>query len=114
MIDLAQKQTFIFIGRSGCGKGTQAELLQEYVKKYIPDVPFLYVETGEKFRNFIKGQTFASKMSFDVYTKNDRQPDFLATYMWTHILIEDFKGHEHLMFDGAPRSLTEAKVLDTA
>jgi hypothetical protein len=28
-------QTFIFIGRSGCGKGTQVALLQEYMKKQV-------------------------------------------------------------------------------
>ena len=28
-------QTFIFIGRSGCGKGTQVALLQEYIKSKI-------------------------------------------------------------------------------
>lgn len=114
MIETTQKQTFIFIGRSGCGKGTQADLLRNYFQKQTPEIPFLYIETGEKFREFIKGQTFTQKMSFDAYKKNNRQPDFLAAWMWGHILIEDFRGEEHLMFDGAPRSLTEAKILDTA
>ena len=34
--------------------------------------------------------------------------------MWSHIMIEQFKGNEHVVIDGTPRSLPEAKILDTA
>ena len=48
-------QTFIFIGRSGCGKGTQVTLLQEHIKKQDHKRHILfYIETGERFRQFIK------------------------------------------------------------
>ena len=47
-------QTFIFIGRSGCGKGTQVALLQKYIKTQDYKRPILYIETGERFRQFIK------------------------------------------------------------
>ena len=114
MIDFSQKQTFVLTGRSGCGKGTQADLLKEYLHKHDPDTPGMYVETGERFRNFIKGDSYAQRLSYAIYEQDARQPDFLAVWMWSHILVEELKGSEHLIIDGTPRSLAEAEILDTA
>jgi adenylate kinase family enzyme len=108
-------QTIIFIGRSGCGKGTQAKLVQEYLKKNDSNArPILYLETGSRFREFIKGQSFSSQLSKKVYDKNDRQPNFLAVWLWSNVFVEQLTGEEHLVIDGAPRSLEEAKMLDNA
>ena len=46
-------QTFVFIGRSGCGKGTQAKLLQDVLKEKNPDQEIFYIETGANFRKFL-------------------------------------------------------------
>jgi hypothetical protein len=51
-------QTFIFIGRSGCGKGTQVALLQEYIKTRDHKRPILYIETGERFRNLLRSLVY--------------------------------------------------------
>lgn len=107
-------QTFIFIGRSGCGKGTQADLLQKYLKTQDPGREIFYLETGNRFRDFIKGDSLSSKRSLDIAHRGDRQPDFLAVWMWAHIFIENLKGDEHIVIDGTPRSLNEANVLDSA
>jgi adenylate kinase family enzyme len=42
------------------------------------------------------------------------QPEFLAIWMWSHHFIEDLKENEHIVIDGTPRALNEAKVLDNA
>jgi adenylate kinase family enzyme len=34
--------------------------------------------------------------------------------MWSHLLVERMTGEEHLIFDGTPRSLQEAQIIDTA
>jgi adenylate kinase len=106
--------TLIFIGRSGCGKGTQAELLQEYIKKLDQQRPIFYIETGERFRQFIKEQSLSSRLAAEIYKTGNRQPDFIAVWMWSHLLVEKVTGEEHLIFDGTPRSLQEAQILDTA
>ena len=107
--------TVIFIGRSGCGKGTQAELLKEYVREHDLDKhQILYVETGAHFREFIRGSGFSSKLSHDIYESDERQPDFLACYMWATTLVEELGPNMHLFFDGAPRSHSEAVLLSTA
>ncbi len=107
-------QTFIFIGRSGCGKGTQADLLQKYLKTQDPDREVFYLETGNRFRDFIKGEGLSSKLSLEISHHGARQPDFLAVWMWSHLFIENLKGNEHVIIDGTPRSINEARVLDSA
>ena len=107
-------QTFIFIGRSGCGKGTQAELLQKILKEKDPNGQIFYIETGANFREFIKGEEYSNKLSNEIYKDGDRQPDFLAIWMWAHVLLDKFKGIEHLFLDGITRSLPEAMAFTTA
>ena len=107
-------QTFIFIGRSGCGKGTQADFLQKYLKTQDPGCEIFYLETGSRFRDFIKGDSLSSKLSLDISHRGDRQPDFLAVWMWAHLFVENLKGNEHVIIDGTPRSINEANALDSA
>ena len=106
-------QTFIFIGRSGCGKGTQAELLRAYLaEKGGRDV--YYLETGAEFRKFVKEDNLSSELSRKIYEDGGLQPSFLAIYLWSKLLIENLKGKEHLIIDGTPRYLNEARILSTA
>ena len=107
-------QTFIFIGRSGCGKGTQVALLQEYIKKQDHKRHIFYIETGERFRQFIKEHSLSSRLAAEIYKTGNRQPDFVAVWMWSHLLVEKMTGGEHVIFDGTPRSLQEAQIIDTA
>ena len=111
------KQTFIFIGRSGCGKGTQAELLIEELKQkgYTTDQnPMFYIETGDKFRDFISKTSRSSRLAKEIMDRSERQPDFLAIWMWSDLLVTNLMGDENIIFDGTPRSLNEAMALNTA
>lgn len=107
-------QTVIFIGRSGAGKGTQSGKLQEFLKKGDQETPVLYIETGAYFRKYIKGSGDTWERARKIIELGTRQPDFLAVWMWTTAFIENFDGNQHIVFDGAPRALAEAKILDTA
>ena len=104
--------SFIFIGRSGCGKGTQAALLMQSLKDKGQSAS--YIETGHEFREFTKGDNYTNTKSRQMMEQDLRQPDFLACHMWTKILTEEYNGNEHLIFDGVSRSLSEAKMLNTA
>jgi adenylate kinase len=105
-------KAFIFIGPSGSGKGTQAKKLIEKLNEKGENA--CYVESGATFREFIEGDKYLEKRSKELYSMAKRQPDFLAVYMWSRVLIERFSGEDHIIFDGTPRSLNEAKMLDTA
>jgi len=103
---------FIFIGRSGCGKGTQAELLKKFLASHGEDT--FYVETGDKFRSFISEKGYVNKLSHDAYLTGKLQPSFLACHMWTAVLLESYTGTQSIIFDGVARTLTEAHVIKSA
>lgn len=106
--------TFIIIGRSGCGKGTQAKLLIDFLSEKNPTTPLKYLESGDKFRSFLKEQGYTQELSRAIMHEGRLQPSFLAVHIWSHILIESMEGNEHLILDGTPRTLPEAMVLDSA
>jgi adenylate kinase family enzyme len=106
--------TFIFIGRSGSGKGTQVQLLKEHLLKDCK-IPVAYIETGEQFRAFIKKENnYSSSLSREIAEKGGLQPEFLAVWNWASLLVEKMTKTEHLILDGTPRRLREAHVLDSA
>ncbi len=107
------QKSFIFIGRSGCGKGTQAKLLNEYLKKVDPKRDILYIQTGDEFRKFIVGNSDTQKMSKAISDVGGLQPEFLAIYMWANVLVNKFTKNEHIIMDGMPRKLHEAGVADS-
>jgi len=109
-----EKQAYIFIGRSGCGKGTQAELLIEYLKKQNPEREVFRLESGERFRELVKGDSYTSKLARKVNDEGGLQPAFLSIYVWSDILINNLKEDDHLILDGVPRREEEAISLKKA
>lgn len=107
-------QTIIFIGRSGAGKGVQSGLLQKFLNEKTPNTPIIYFETGQYFRKYMQGGGYTWDRARDTIVKGERQPDFLAVWIWAGVFVDKVKGGEHLIFDGTPRSLWEAKMLHTA
>jgi adenylate kinase family enzyme len=108
------KQTIIFIGRSGAGKGVQSDLLKKYFAEKTPDTHVLYIETGEYFRKHIKNEGYTWERARAVNEVGGLQPSFLAVWIWASVLMEKVKGNEHLIFDGVARYLGEAKMLHQA
>ncbi len=106
-------KTFIFIGRSGCGKGTQVKLLVDYLKEKESGKIFT-LQTGQHFRDFVAKDGFANDLAKKIMKEANRQPDFLAVWIWSNAFLENIKNEEHLIIDGTPRSLNEARTLDTA
>ncbi len=107
--------TVVFIGRSGCGKGTQADFLKNRINSHDLDKRnILYIETGDRFREFVRGRSYSSNLSKIIYDRDARQPDFLACLMWGGVLLEQLEENMHLIFDGVARSEPEARMLSTA
>ncbi len=106
-------QTLIFIGRSGAGKGTQAIKLINWLKTASPERHPFYVKTGEQFRQLLAGGSYTGRLLEGRLARGELMPSFLPIWVWSHLLIENLKGGEHLIFDGTPRMLLEAKILDS-
>lgn len=107
------KQFFIIIGRSGSGKGTQADLLKEYLEKKGAE-KVIHVTTGGGFREFIEGDSYASTLAKEITNKGGLGPEFLAVWNWANIFIKNLSGNETVILDGAPRREVEVSALHSA
>ncbi|MEK7152270.1 MAG: nucleoside monophosphate kinase [Patescibacteria group bacterium] len=110
---MEQPKTFIFFGRSGSGKGTQARLLLKHLQEST-DRKVLYIETGSQFREFMTGSGFTNKLTKETIERGELLPEFLPIWTWADYLIKNFTGEEHLILDGLARHLDESYVLDSA
>lgn len=100
----------IFIGRSGCGKGTQSGLLTDYFKTL--DKETLYLSTGNEFRKLIaEGDNFTSKKVDEIYESGGRHPDFLCITIIGNFFKNNFDINKNIIMDGGLRSLNEAETV---
>jgi adenylate kinase len=103
----------VFIGRSGCGKGTQVELFKKELEKRT-GMNILHVETGSFLRNLVKGNTYTGELTKKIIETGSLMPESIVIGLWVSYLINNYTGKENFIFDGAPRRLAEAELLDGA
>ncbi|MFA5392327.1 MAG: nucleoside monophosphate kinase [Candidatus Paceibacterota bacterium] len=96
----------IFLGRSGSGKGTQLALLK---KKFS----LIEIDTGSLLRRFIKQKGYLSQKTAEVIAKGDLVPFWLVVNIWLKKIL-NISLDKGIIFEGSPRSLEEAKILDEA
>ena len=106
-------KTFIFTGRSGCGKGTQLKLLKEYLEKNNPELPSFLSVTGDMFRSFFETNTYTSAEAKELTSKGELQPLFLTIWLWAKGLVENYNPQANMYIDGYPRRLEEAIAVDS-
>ena len=95
----------VIFGPPGAGKGTQA---QNIVKKFS----LHQVSTGDLLRNEIKNKSEIGKEIEEIISKGDFATDEIVNKLIKNI-ISDSKKKDKLIFDGYPRSLSQAKNLDS-
>lgn len=104
---------YLLYGKSGCGKGTQAQLLKERLESQGRKV--IYVETGKLFRAF--SETHPGFMGDHVKSVIDAgklMPAFFPVYLWSKELVENYTGTEDIILDGVARRIEEASIVDSA
>jgi len=106
-----EPQTLLFFGIQGSGKGTQIELLKEYLKAKDGKESF-YVYPGGEFRKLIESGSNMGKLINDSITRGELQPDFLTTSLVTNMLTVSSLLNKHLFFDGYPRSIAQSKSFE--
>ena len=104
---------YIFYGKSGSGKGTQAGLLKTRLESEGKTV--LYIETGKLFRDFKDSRTdFMGDHVRSVIDSGGLMPSFFPVYLWAKELIDNYTGVEHIIFDGVGRRMEEGYMVDSA
>ncbi len=107
-------QTLILFGRSGSGKGTQADLLLKFITARDPLRKALYIETGKRLREFATHDNYTASLTRERIDQGGLLPAFMPIWIWTNAFIENLTGEEHLILDGLSRQPHEAPILDSA
>ncbi len=100
----------ILLGRSGSGKGTQAEIL---VKKF----GFKLISAGDLLRLKAKDQDFVGKKIAEIISKGGILPTPVVFDLWFEELKrikEDVNPTPGIVFEGSPRKLFEVHLLQEA
>jgi len=97
---------FIFIGRSGSGKGTQAGFLLEK----LPNLAI--ISTGDFMRDLATKDTDTGKRIEAILNRGGLPFDEMATALWMNKIAYTVKENQGILCDGFPRRLDEAKDLD--
>ena len=94
----------VLFGKPGAGKGTQAAFLKD---KYN----LVHISTGDIFRHNIKNETKLGKLAQSYMDKGDLVPDEVTIQMLQEE-VEKNPNAEGFIFDGFPRTITQAEALD--
>ena len=94
----------VLFGKPGAGKGTQAAFLKD---KYN----LVHISTGDIFRHNIKNETKLGKRAQSYMDKGDLVPDEVTIQMLQEE-VEKNPNAEGFIFDGFPRTITQAEALD--
>lgn len=98
--------TISFLGRSGCGKGTQAELLL----KDLGDG--LYISSGELLRHLAEQKTEVGIKVKEILNSGMLAPEQVVTPLWLNEIAYKLDNGRPLVIDGFPRKINEAHQLD--
>jgi adenylate kinase len=94
----------IFLGRSGSGKGTQLSLLKKIFN-------LVEIDTGFLLRSFIKQKNSLAKNINLLIQKGELVPTWLVVYLWLKKIL-NAKSQKGMIFEGSPRRLSEAQILE--
>jgi adenylate kinase family enzyme len=107
-----QPLTFVFFGIIGSGKGTQVDLLREYLKDKNLASDILFTSTGAEFRKVIESGSYTGQIVKDTLEKGFLQPNFVTTSLFTNILISGMKEETCLIADGYPRTISQSESFE--
>lgn len=110
-----EQQTIIFIGPQGSGKGTQIQRLRDVLKTTDPARRVVDIQTGRRFRSLsAKQEGYTEQEVFRTLDTGILQPLFLSVVLWGDAFHQHVDPECHLLIDGFPRTVDEARVLESA
>ncbi|MEK7601702.1 MAG: nucleoside monophosphate kinase [Patescibacteria group bacterium] len=108
-----QPLTLLFFGSQGAGKGTQVQMLVDYLKKHTKN-DVIRIDMGHELRTLRDTGTYAGKLTGEVIDAGHRMPDFMPVYLQTKKLVENLTGEEHVIADGLARGADQTRAFDDA
>lgn len=108
-----QPITVLFFGSQGAGKGTQVQMLVDFLKQKS-DTPVIRIDMGQELRNLRDTGTYAGKLTGEFTDNGLRIYDFMAVYLQTKKLVDNLTGGEHIIADGLARGADQTRGFDDA
>jgi adenylate kinase len=108
-----QPITVLFFGSQGAGKGTQVKMLIDHLKTKS-DHGVIHIDMGQELRNLRDTGSRAGKLTGEVIDNGFRMPDFMAIYLQTKKIVDNFTGEEHIIADGLARGPEQTAAYDDA
>src|SRR5690348_12757436 len=106
-----QPLTLLFFGSQGAGKGTQVQMLIDYLKANTTN-EVIRIDMGQELRALRDTGTHAGKLTGEVIDQGLRMPDFMPVYLQTKKLVDNFTGGEHIIADGLARGADQTRGFD--
>jgi adenylate kinase len=106
-----QPVTVLFFGSQGAGKGTQVNMLMEYLRSKS-ERGIIRIDMGQELRNLRDTGSYAGKLTGEIIDNGIRIYDFMAIYLQTKALVDNFTGEEHLIADGLARGADQTRGFD--
>lgn len=97
-------QAIVFLGAPGAGKGTISEAVRQAMA-------YNYISTGDMLREAIKQGTLTGKEAEKYMLKGELVPDKLVIEIVMQKIDKESKDAQYI-FDGFPRTLAQARLLD--
>lgn len=105
--------TIIFIGISGCGKGTQVKKVIEFLSENYRGIPIKHFESGQKLRDLSEQNTTFGNSVRRMISGGSLAPDSVANGLMEEFLTT-LGRDEYCILDGYPRTKAQAINLDKA
>src|SRR4051812_38872269 len=88
--------TVIFLGPQGSGKGTQVQLLKDYLQEKDPG-SVLYFTAGTNLRSFAAAEGYTQEKIRPLIAAGKLIPTFISTQLFSARLIGGMHGEEHII-----------------
>ncbi|MBP9711005.1 MAG: nucleoside monophosphate kinase [Candidatus Pacebacteria bacterium] len=109
------KQTLIFLGTQGSGKGTQIGLAKEWLVAHDATTPIVHFEMGKNLRELSTRQDYTGKLANEILLGGNLIPYAISSAVFAQYLMNNMHtGDEHIFIDGFPRTADQVPTLDSA
>ncbi len=103
---------FVFFGIAGSGKGTQVELLQNYLIQKDGLRKVVFVSPGIEYRKIVGSQSYTGERVNEIMGQGALLPDLLTTSLVISSIANEITSDAVLIADGYPRTVSQAMSLE--